>query len=415
MNYVIIGNSAAAVGAAEGIRQLDPEGPVTLISREPYATYSRPLIAYWLKGKTDDAHMGYRDADFYRRNKLTLRFSSTAVRIDVAGRKVVLEDGEQVAYDKLLLATGSKPNLPDTPGLDKVQSIFRFLAFDDAKQVAAAISPASRVLIWGGGLIGLKCAEALQGQVAEVTVINRSAHMLRSIFDEDEDASALLEQHFIRQGVRLLLGRGVDRFDPKTAYLSGGEQVDFDVLILSIGVQPNSALLTAAGGQVNRDSGIVVDDFMATTLPDVYAAGDCVEIYDLSSRTRRVMATLPNAYVGGECAGINMAGGKKTFPGTLPVNSVNFFGLQLATAGTRRGDTYTEKPAGGLKKLFFADDRLQGFIMIGNIARAGIYTDLIRAGTPLSQVDFPALCKSPGLIAFTQPQRRKILGGALPV
>jgi NAD(P)H-nitrite reductase large subunit len=410
MKYVIIGNSAAAVGAVESIRQVDQAGEIVLISREPYHTYSRPLIAYWLKGKTDADHMGYRPEDFYAKNACTTLFSKLAVSIDPAAHQVALEDGSAVSYDKLLVATGSKPNIQDTEGLEQVACRHTFLDWGDAQQIAADITPSSRVLIWGAGLIGLKCAEAVYGQVKEVTVLNRSNMVLRSILDEE--AAAIVTQHLTEQGLRLQLGKTVQRFAAHTTYLSDGGTIDFDVLILAAGVQPNAGLVAAAGGQV--ETGIVINSRMETSLPDIYAAGDCTENYDLSSHTRRVLATLPNAYQQGEYAGLNMAGAGREFPGALPVNSVSFFGLQVVTAGSRGGETYTEHAEKDFKRLFYQEDRLKGYILIGNIARAGIYTQLIREQVPLSTLDFPLICKHPGLMAFSKAERGKKLGGRLP-
>jgi NAD(P)H-nitrite reductase large subunit len=411
MKYVIIGNSAAAVGAVEGIRQFDRESPITLISREAYPTYSRPLISYWLGGKKDEAHLNYRGADFYAQNGCTVMLSRLAAEIDAAARQVVLDDNSRVEYDKLLLAVGSKPNWPNTPGLNQLEHAYTFLQFDDAKKIAAAVTSSSRVLVWGAGLIGLKCAEALCGHVGQVTVLNRSAGLLRSILDDE--TSPIVEQHVTQHGIRLRLGDSIERFAGQKAYLSSGDTLDFDVLILAVGVQPNTDLCQNAGGAVA--DGIVTNPYLETSLPGIYAAGDCAACYDLSSDTTRVMATLPNAYMEGECAGWNMAGAKQAFAGTLPVNSVSLFGLQLATAGSRIGETYAEHRAGAYKKLYYDGDRLRGFILIGNIARAGIYTDLIRKQTFLSTIDFPLICKQPGLIAFAKPDRREKLGGVAPV
>lgn len=156
MNYVIIGNSAAAVGCIEGIRSVDKEGKITVISNETYHTYSRPLISYLLYGKTDEQRMKYRPDNFYEENGCIAKLGVTVTKIDYAGKKVICDNGESIDFDKLLIATGSKPFVPPMTGLETVKNKFSFMSLDDAKGLEKAITKDSRVLIIGAGLIGLK-------------------------------------------------------------------------------------------------------------------------------------------------------------------------------------------------------------------------------------------------------------------
>ena len=160
MEYVIIGNSTAAVGCIEGIRSVDPEGAITVVASEPYHTYSRPLISYLLEGKTDGERMKYRPDSYYKEMGVKAKLGIKAVKLMPEEHKVVLEDGEELPYGKLLVATGSTPFVPSFEGLDTVEKKFTFLSLDDAKALEAALTPESRVLILGAGLIGLKCAGA---------------------------------------------------------------------------------------------------------------------------------------------------------------------------------------------------------------------------------------------------------------
>jgi len=408
--YVIIGNSAAAVGTVEGIRQADKTGPITLISREPYHTYSRPLISYLLLGKTTEEKMRYRGADFYEKNGCTLMAGRTAAAIDPAARLVTLDDGTQVPYDRLMCATGSRPFIPPMAGLDQVKPVHTFMSLDDARALQADLAPEARVLIIGAGLIGLKCAEGIAQSVKSVTVVDLADRILSSILDAD--AAALMQAHLEQHNMSFLLGDSVDRFEPRRAHLKSGLVVDFDVLVVAIGVRPNTDLLKQAGAALNR--GITVDDHMRTTLPDVYCAGDCVESYDISCGMTRILALLPNAYAQGECAGINMAGGSAVFGKAIPMNAIGFFGLHIITAGSYTGECWSQvdPEQQQYKKLFYQDDLLKGYILIGDIRKAGIYTSLIRERTPLSTVDFELICEHPGLMAFTREYRDHALAGA---
>lgn len=172
MNYVIIGNSTAAVGCIEQIRKTDQKGKITVISDEPYHTYGRPLISYYLLGRVDAAHMNYRPADFYEKNGVKTLLGVRAERIDPAAKKVFLQGGKSVPYDKLLVATGSRPFVPPMDGYDTVKEKFTFMTFADALALEKALSPEKDVLIVGAGLTGLKCMEGILARVKSVTVVD---------------------------------------------------------------------------------------------------------------------------------------------------------------------------------------------------------------------------------------------------
>ncbi|MDR2924096.1 MAG: FAD-dependent oxidoreductase, partial [Treponema sp.] len=204
------------------------------------------------------------------------------------------------------------------------------------------------------------------------------------------------------------------KFKNNTAVLDGGETVDFDILVLAVGVRPNTAILN---GIAKIDRGVVVNEKSETTAQDIYAAGDCTQTLDASSGQSKIMALLPNAYMQGECAGINMAGGADTddgarFSKAIPMNAIGFFGLHIITAGNYAGGVYAENSGGNYKRLFYSDNKLNGYILIGNVEKAGIYTSLIRERTPLDAVDFALVCEKPGLMAFTKEHRMAKLGGA---
>ena len=406
MNYVIIGNSAAAIGAVEAIRKTDTEGKIVILSSEPYHTYSRPLISYLLLGKTTEEKMAYRPADFYEKMHCDFRPGTTAVKLDPDKKEVLLADGSAVPYDKVLVATGSSPFVPPMAGLDTVEHKTTFGSLDDAKRLSGMIDSRSRVLIIGAGLIGLKCAEGIADTVKSITVVDLAPRVLSSILDEAASAKV---QHYLEQhDIRFFLGEGVKEFSGNTATLTGG-QSEFDCLVLAVGVRANTALVKDAGGAVGR--GITLDDHMRTSLPDVYAAGDCTESMDCAEQQVKIMALLPNAYMQGACAGANMAGGDAVFDTAIPMNSIGLFGLHMMTAGTYHGKTYVQDDGTTFKELFYEDDRLCGYILVGDIRRAGIYTALIRNRTPLSTVDFELLCREPELMAFSQADRKVTLGG----
>lgn len=404
-NYVIIGGGVASVACIEGIRSVTDSGKITLICGENRPAYCRPLISYYLQGKTDFEKMSYRPDSFYKENGVELVFSkATDINKD---NKTVTVGNNLFTYDKLLVATGSAPFVPEFKGLDTVPRKFSFMTESDAEAIEKAVAPSSRVLIVGAGLIGLKCAEGLSARVGEITVCDLSDRILSSILDET--CAEMMQNKLEKAGIKFMLGDSVSAFKTSEALMNSGKTVPFDVLVMAVGVRPETSLVKNAGGAVSR--GITVDSRMRTSLPCVYAAGDCAEGYDASAETNRVLAIWANAYLQGYCAGVNMAGGNEVFDNGIPLNAIGFFGYHALTAGSYTGECFEEKTENSIKRLFVKDGLLKGFMLLGDVERAGIYTSLIREKTPLSTVDFKLLKLSPTLAVFDKEIRRKKLGG----
>ena len=405
MRYVIIGNSAAGVAAAEGIRSRDKSGEIVMISEEKFPAYGRPLISYYLLGATDRAHMDYRPSDFYEKNGITLRLGVRAEKIDPVGHTVLLSDGSEIGYDRLLAATGSRSFVPPAEGLSEVKAKYTFMTLADALALEKALSKKKEVLIVGAGLIGLKCMEGILGRVKKVTVIDMADRVLSSILDEK--GSQVVQRQLEARGVRFVLSDSVVRFEEGRAKLKSGGEIAFDLLVMAVGVRPNIELVKEAGGKTDR--GIVTDEGMRTSLPDVYAAGDCTESSDIASGKRRILALLPNAYRQGYCAGENMAGGDARFGDAMPLNAIGFFGSHILTAGAYEGESFITGEGDTYRRFFVKDGVLKGFILIGAPERAGIYTALVRERRSLSEVDFEMLKTEPRLSAFSAEERKKAL------
>ena len=407
LKYVIIGNSAAAIGAVEAIRKNDKKGRLVIISNESHHTYSRPLISYLLMGRTDEEKMKYRDNNFYNEKGCELMLGKTVTRIDPEQKRVLLDDGGYESYDKLLAATGSSPVVPPIKGLDSVRNKFTFTTLNDARQLELVLKENSRVLIAGAGLIGLKCAEGISRKNVRTVCVDLSSRVLSSILDDE--SSEIIRDHLIKNNIELFLGRQIIEFKDNTAFLNDDTQIPFDVLVLAVGVRPNISLIKDIGGKTNR--GILIDERCRTSVPNIYAAGDCCESMDASSGETKLMALLPNAYMQGECAGMNMSGVDYVFNKAIPMNAIGLFGKHIITAGTYTGDVYFEADEKSYKKLYYSNNKLNGYIMLGNIEKAGIYTALVREKTPLDTLDFELICKMPGLMAFSKEERAEKLGG----
>lgn len=405
MKYVIIGNSAAGIACVEGIRSADAEGEITIVSDEPFAAYGRPLISYYLLGATDRQRMLYRPADFYERNKVRTLLGARAEKIDPAAQKIVLRGGGEIPYDKLLVATGSRPFEPPMEGIGGVKNKFNFMTLQDALSLEKVLSKRKNVLIIGAGLIGLKCLEGILERVKSVSVADMASRILPSILDDA--GAAIVRRELEGKGAKFYLSDSVAKFDGGTAHLKSGKEISFDILVVAVGVRPNTELVKDAGGEVSR--GVVTDEKQQTSLKNVYAAGDCAESFDITSGARKVLALLPNAYRQGYTAGVNMAGGEAAFADAMPLNAIGFFGSHVLTAGSYEGESFVQAEGDVYRKFFCKDGVLKGFILVNSPERAGIYTSLIRNKTPLSEVDFKSLEGAPNLAAFPRAARERML------
>ncbi len=405
MKYVIIGNSAAAVGCIEGLRKCDKSGSITVISDEKHHVYSRPLISYYLAGKVKPENMVYRKKDFYEKNNVVSILGQKAVSIDPKKKTVSLSGGDSVPYDKLLIATGSSPFVPPTEGLADQSNVFTFLKYDDALGIEKLIDPQSRVVVVGAGLIGLKAAEGLAPVTGSVHVIELAPRVLPMILDEQAAAPVQkrLEENNITFHLGMTVAQVVGTERVEKVILKDGTELPCDVLVMGVGVRPNVAEAKAAGVEVNR--GIIIDDAMRTNVKDIYAAGDVTEAVDLVTGERKIMALWPNAYAQGRAAAFDMCGSKDDFGGVFPMNAVGFFGLSIITAGVQGGEgtqvlAKRNEKTGATRRFYVKDDVLVGMILVGDVDRAGIYTYLMSEKIPLSTLDKPLTDDNFGLNAF---------------
>lgn len=423
-DYVILGNSAAGISAVEAIREADAAGSILMLSPEPYVAYGTPLISYVLEGKIAEENMWLRPASFYEDHQIDTLFGPEfgAVAIDAEAHEVQLVNDEKLGYGKLLVATGSTPSQVDIPGLAGASNAVNFITLDQAKQAGSMVDAAtaaahaqgrkSRVMVLGGGLIGMKAAEALSFHADEVVVYKRSFPILDGVLDLE--AGALLTE-LVAPRIICRPGATAERFDVVDgaithAYMTDGTELDVDFVVVAIGVRPNSFIAVAAGAEEGR--GLVVDRQMKTSLPDVYAAGDVTQTTNTLDGTDKPLALWPNAVRQGRIAGAQMAGSASegVFPGNFAVNATNFFGeVSLLTAGIVRPKPelgYEERviaEGSSYRKFVIKDDRLYGFILMNCPEAAGIYTFIIDKKIPLSSLDEALFDGEPGNLSFANP------------
>lgn len=265
-DHIIIGNSAGGIGCVEAIRELDKDSNILVISAEKYHAYSRALIPYYLDGKIEFEKMYYRPPDFYEKMDVDTKLGVKAVGIDVEAKRVMLENGESVEYGKLLIATGGKPFIPPIDGLKGQDNVFTFLKMDDVLAVERAIREAKRVVVLGGGIIGLMASEVLAKKGLEVKVIELADRVLAPVVDEI--TSRIVERKFKENGVEIILNNTISKVvgDSKVekVVLKDGREIETDMLIVAVGVIPNTDVVEGTPIEVRR--GIVVNKKMETSI-----------------------------------------------------------------------------------------------------------------------------------------------------
>jgi NAD(P)H-nitrite reductase large subunit len=389
IKYLIIGNSAGGIGAAEAIREVDKAGTLAIVSDEPYPAYSRPLISEHLAAGRPLEKMLYRPPDFYEKNRIKTVLGDKVVRINFSERNVELASGRIFIWQKLLLATGGSPIVPNLEGRD-LKGVFTFTTLDDARTIDNFLRQRQgkiRAVVIGGGLIGVSATEALLKRGVEVSIVEMKDWVLNTILDEE--AADFESKALIKAGVDIITGHTVARINSSLlgevngVSLDDGRLISCDMVVIAIGVTPRLDLVGNNGVKTNR--GIIVDRRMATSVPGVYACGDVVEAYDFVYGENRVTPVWPNAYTGGRVAGLNMAGKKAEYEGGTAMNALKYFGVNILSAGMVNApeDSYeviSRRSDGIYKKVIIKGGKILGMVFAGDIEKAGIIYNLMKDG-----------------------------------
>jgi NAD(P)H-nitrite reductase large subunit len=421
VNYVIIGNGPAATSAIAAIRETDLNNPITLISDEPYTNYSRPLISYLLANKIAAKQMPYLPDTFYQANKVKLILDNPAKCLDIKNNQVILSDKQKIQYDKLLIATGTKPIIPRIKGA-QLNGAFTFTKLQEIEEIARYIRTfkVKEAVIIGGGLIGLKATEGLMGLSIKVTIIELADRILSATFDKK--ASQIIKNALEKNGGTVITKHTVaeikgEQKRAKSVVLNNDKKIPADLVIMAVGVTPNIELVRNTAIRCNK--GIRVDKFMQTSEDNIYAAGDCCEAPDLLLDINRSMAIWINATQQGKIAGYNMAGVTKEYQGSLMMNSVELCGVPTISVGitvpqdaSYKVIEYYQPEKAIYKKVLLKDHRIIGTIFLGDIERAGIYTGLIKDKADVTDFEEHLTKEDFGLVSLPREYRKHLVTGA---
>lgn len=394
MKVLVIGNGPAAISAVEAIRQRDRDCDITIISKENTPAYTPCFLNKYLSGGINKKQLYLREEDFYEKNLIKVILGVSVAGIATDKNAVTLSDGTSLTYENLLIASGSRPIVPDLDGING-EGVFTFKTLSDADEISRHVKGSGGVVVMGAGFIGLEVAEALSQLGIRVTVVEREERVLPKMLDGE--VSEILKRHLEGKGIRVLTGKIIDsvRRDSKGkikgVVLDKSEVVECSILIVAAGVRPNIEMIR--NSPVKFINGILVDEQMRTNIPNIYAAGDIAEVE--INRIRKVNPIHVNAVKCGHIAGCNIAGSKRILEHhTEDMNVVTLFGLSVLSLGTQSGEkTVVRRDSKGISK-FYLNERghIQGVQLLGDVSKGGVYLSLMNRAIPVADrphIHFP--------------------------
>jgi NADPH-dependent 2,4-dienoyl-CoA reductase/sulfur reductase-like enzyme len=333
MDHVIVGNGVAGITAANRVRSRDGAANITVVSKESEHFFARTALMYVFCGQMSERDVEPLERDHYERMRFK-RVRDRAAGIDTENRRLRMESGKDIAYDRLLIASGSVPRMLDCPGKD-LNGVGNFVTWQNLKWMQKEAQTARKAVIVGGGLIGIEVAEILLHAGIEVSFLIRDGYFWPIALDTNE--GTMVVDHMRHHGcdVRLMtecqevLGNEGKVVGVLT---KGGETIDCDMVVFTIGVVPQTNWLKESGLERDKTGGVVVNEYLETSLPGVWAAGDCTSVVWFNG-VRRPEQLWYTARDQGEIAGLNLVGGKNIYRRGTLYNSAKFFDLEYTTAG----------------------------------------------------------------------------------
>lgn len=370
MRYVIIGNGVAAQSAAEAIRQKDGSGTITILTKSSYHHYYVPALPEYLAGEKTVKDFTLRTVPWYEKHAIQVRLATEVTGVDPVTRTVMTASGDLFAYDRLLLATGGRSFVPPIPGVGS-EGVLTLRTIDDADQILARVGTGRRLVVIGGGLLGIEAGNGLRRRGLEVTIIEAFPRLLPR--QTDPVAADLLKKRLEGMGFRFILGASPTEIfqgpDGLSVRLEDGREVPSGgVVIISAGVRPEAGLATALG--LETGLAVKVNDRMETSHKDIYAAGDVAE------HRGRYYGIWPAATAQGRVAGLNMAGAFAEYHGTVPSNRLKVAGVDLLAAGELDPEGSRESLVSGVaemghyRKLVLDADVIIGAVLLGDVRGA---------------------------------------------
>ncbi len=383
--YLIIGNGVAGNSAAETIRRLDAEAAVTIFSKSRHPFYYTPALPEYLSGEKELRRFTLHDFSWYEKNRVEFHPAEEVLSVDPAAKTVRTAAGRDYAYDRLLLATGGRSVVPPLEG-SGLEGVMTLRTVEDADRIRERAGISKKVVIVGGGLLGLEAGNGLRKLGLEVMVLVRSPRLLPR--QMDEGGATLLQKQMELMGFHFRLNRSVGRITAAekalTVHLEKGESITADMVLISAGVYAEVALAESLGLEVDR--GVKVDDRMRTAIENVFAAGDVIEYRG------RYYGIWPAAMAQGRIAGSNMAGRETRYEGTVPSYTFKVAGINLVSMGDidsqgkKESLLYVDGRKFVYRKIVLQDGLITGAILYGDIRGSEEIQGAIRSRRDISPI-----------------------------
>lgn len=401
-HHVIIGASAAGIGALSRLRTLDKESRITCISGQRQLPYNTCLLADYLAGEKELSQIATKPLSFFTQQNITLRLATTVTAIDGARKILQLCDtsGEhELAYDTLFLGLGTSLVYPSIPGID-TGGVFGFHTLSDTENIRSYMSQNNvrDVVVIGAGLSGVECADALAHRDTAITVVERESHLLPTLVDEE--GAHYITQLMVEHNVAMRSSQSVsaiisDGGSVRAVELDDGTQLSADMVVLATGGRPNSQLAKDAGILL-QDERVVVDEFQQTSIPGIYAGGDICLVQDMITKERVPSTLWTDAMMQGMHAAFAMTGKSRAYPGVCIVTGSRFFDTMFVSVGNINpvGQTYQEvvdSRSDFYHKFILKDGSLVGFVMVGKAKAVGALRALLVSGKTISADELRAL------------------------
>ncbi len=391
MKHIIIGNGPAGIVAAETLRKNDPQASITVIGAEVTTPYSRMAIPYFIAGKIPPEGTHLRKRENHFENLGIELLHARVTRIDPELKTVHLHDEAPLHYDRLLIAAGASPVQLAIPGVD-LPNVLSCWTIEDAQNICAAVTPGTRVLLMGAGFVGCIIIAPLLKRGAYVGIVASGDRMVPRMMTEG--AGKMIQKWIENSGVTVYNDTRVTAIEAGpdgvlTARFKNGEHVEADLIVNATGVKANIDFLKNSG--IATEYGVLVDDHLRTSRPDIYAAGDIAQAHDIATGGKTTNAIQPNAVDQGRIAALNMAGKPTIFNGGIAMNVLDVGGLVSSSFGRWWGaedgehvELFDEK---GWKylRLEFKDDVMVGATTVGTMRHVGVLRGLIQAQVHLGE------------------------------
>jgi NAD(P)H-nitrite reductase large subunit len=393
--YVIIGNGIAGTTAADILRKNDPNCSIHLLTNEPYPLYNRVSLPRFLQGVIVEQKVMMRDFAWHEQRNIRLITETLVTDVNTEERTVVTDKGQNLPYDALLVASGGWANPLKVPGVEGTKHIYNFVTLDDTKTIIARMLESRTALAYGGSFISYELCDGFAIRKLDTTWLMRGPFWLRSCLDPD--GGEVVDNIAKKFGVEVVHGEEIDRVVPQNGVPSHvitkkGRHIQADLIGVGLGITLNTQFLKHT--PIKTRSGVVVNEYLETNVPGVYAAGDVAEFFDPTIGLHHTMGTWDNAMAHGRIVGINMAGGHEPYV-DVPTYTSPLFDVNIAVVGTAESNNPELEPIArrepgekgneNYRKLFFRENKLVGVLMIGSPKGRKKLVEIVKNQQPIER------------------------------